>query len=111
MPSTGQIQRRGNIVVPIGGPDEPTAGSTVSGGSAFSFSFTVTNFCQNGYTPLNIYLVPGPDAPTAASLNSSEQFSPDSYLAFYGTWLDSNFGMMSSVRCRHSVIVLTGHDT
>lgn len=93
--STSTVQRR--QVVPIDGIAQPTAGSTISGGSSFTFEYNVVNFCETGYSPLGIYLLPGPNPPTSSSLNSTGGISAGGYLAFLGSYLDANFGTLPAL--------------
>ena len=89
-PAGSNIARR-QSVEPLNGIIEPTAGTSTTPGSTFSFQYTVDNFCEDGYSLLTVWIVPGPSAPTSASLNSSEEFSPGTYLAFLGSFLVKNF--------------------
>lgn len=94
------------------GISQPTSGSTIEGDSTFPFTFIQDNRCSQGYSPFNIYLLPGPDAPTASSLNGTQQFSEEDYLAFLGYYLVPNFGTLlnSDVhrQCCYSDLYSTG---
>lgn len=84
---------RRQIVKPISGfIIQPTDGSSISAGSTFPFQYDVDNYCEQGYTPVTIWIVPGPDAPTPASLNATQGFSDGTYLAYLGHYLVANFG-------------------
>ncbi|KAJ3535619.1 hypothetical protein NM688_g6952 [Phlebia brevispora] len=86
-PVIERTERRQNPDNRIG---EPLEGSTIAGGSSFPFSYTPSYGCYDPYSLFTVWLVPGPDPPTLASLNSTEEFSPGDYLAFFGTWIESN---------------------
>ena len=90
--SPASSQRRQTFIEPLNGITEPAAGSTIIGGDSFPFSYTVSDFCHNGYSPYSVWVVPGPTPPTAASLNSTQGFSDGDFLASFGSYLAPNFG-------------------
>ena len=104
MPSVDTLERRQVFVHALDGIQQPTAGSAISGGSVFPFEYVVSNFCEAGYTPFNIYLLAGPNPPTASSLNSTQGFSE--YLAYYGQWLQANFGTSPKGIIRYGASIL-----
>ncbi|KAJ3518979.1 hypothetical protein NM688_g9367 [Phlebia brevispora] len=72
---------------------EPLEGSTIAGGSSFPFNYTPSYACFDPYSEFTVWLVPGPEPPTSASLNSTEEFSPGDYLAYFGTFIEAEYSM------------------
>lgn len=83
------LERRAPYVKILDSIVSPAANSVLEPGDSFAFQYSVDNWCEAGYTPLQVYLLS--DAPTPSTLNSSEEFS--NYLHFWGAYLVPNFGM------------------
>ncbi|PSR79167.1 hypothetical protein PHLCEN_2v7138 [Hermanssonia centrifuga] len=60
----------------------PTAGTTISPGGSFNFSYTPVDYCFEAYSPLTVWLLAS--SPTAADLNSTMGFSE--YLFYFGQY-------------------------
>ncbi|KAJ3551060.1 hypothetical protein NM688_g4941 [Phlebia brevispora] len=84
-------QAEEGVIRAFDGISEPTNVSIIAGGSSFSFLYEAANSCFNGYSPFNVWLVPGPNPPTGDSLNSTAEFSPGDYLAYFGSYVVSTF--------------------
>ncbi|KAJ7722655.1 hypothetical protein DFH07DRAFT_971838 [Mycena maculata] len=71
-----------------GGITEPVAGTSISTGSSIPFDYFDDNSCEEGYTPITIWL--SQSAPTA--LNSTGGLDPGTFIEYYGQFLINNFG-------------------
>ncbi|KAJ7641773.1 hypothetical protein FB45DRAFT_1054202 [Roridomyces roridus] len=80
--SAAPSKRSGSII-------EPASGTTVSSGTSIQYSYVDQNWCEEGYTPITIWL--SESAPTA--VNSTGQLSPGTYIEYYGQYLINNFGL------------------
>ncbi len=60
----------------------PTAGTTISPGDSFNFSYTPADYCFEAYSPLTVWLLAS--SPTATDLNSTMGFSE--YLFYFGQY-------------------------
>ncbi|KAJ4478990.1 hypothetical protein J3R30DRAFT_2699246 [Lentinula aciculospora] len=69
----------------------PSSGSIVSQGSSFPFEFQDSNWCEDGYSAITVWLTNY--APTTSSLNSTGQFPEGEYSWYYGEYLIPNFGL------------------
>jgi len=69
----------------------PVSETTVSSGESFPFSYADSNWCEDGYTPLTVWLTDY--APTTANLNSTGQFPDGEYFYYFGEYLQGNFGL------------------
>ncbi|KAJ3794846.1 hypothetical protein GGU11DRAFT_794464 [Lentinula aff. detonsa] len=71
----------------------PTSGIVVAQGSSFPFEFRDSNWCEDGYSPIAVWLTDY--APSASSLNSTGQFAEGGYTYYFGSYLIPNFGMFA----------------
>ncbi|KAG7090241.1 hypothetical protein E1B28_011840 [Marasmius oreades] len=69
----------------------PTSGSSLLSGGTFDFKYIQSDWCHDGYSPVDVYLTSF--APTAANLNSAGGFSEGDYTYFFGSFLAANFGL------------------
>ncbi|KAJ3992595.1 hypothetical protein F5050DRAFT_1579296 [Lentinula boryana] len=69
----------------------PTSGIVVAQGSSFPFEFRDSNWCEDGYSPIAVWLTDY--APSASSLNSTGQFAEGGYTYYFGSYLIPNFGL------------------
>ena len=69
----------------------PSAGALITGGVSIPFSYQDGNWCQDGYSPISVWLLNVP--PTTANMNSMGQF-PDAYY-YFGAFVIGNFGECS----------------
>ncbi|KAJ7220229.1 hypothetical protein GGX14DRAFT_354749, partial [Mycena pura] len=67
----------------------PSAGGLITGGVSIPFSYQDGNWCQDGYSPISVWLLDVP--PTTANMNSTGQF-PDAYY-YFGAFVLGNFGL------------------
>ncbi|KAI1789181.1 hypothetical protein LXA43DRAFT_893331 [Ganoderma leucocontextum] len=70
---------------------EPASGSTLTPGSAFSFSYTNEDYCHSGYSPISVYL--STSAPTSADVTTSGGLVSGSFAYHFGDYLIANFGL------------------
>jgi hypothetical protein len=66
----------------------PTIGTLVSSQQTFPFSYKASDWCQDGYSPITVWLLDY--APTTANLNATGQFTDAAY--YFGAFLIGNFG-------------------
>ncbi|KIK58177.1 hypothetical protein GYMLUDRAFT_171421 [Collybiopsis luxurians FD-317 M1] len=69
----------------------PTSGLVVTQGSSFPFAFQDSNWCEDGYSPIAVWLTNY--APTTSNLNSTGQFPEGQYSYYFGQYLVPNFGL------------------
>ncbi|KAI0697170.1 hypothetical protein BC835DRAFT_1270752 [Cytidiella melzeri] len=67
----------------------PADGTVIQPGETFSFQYTLDNWCEDGYTPVSVYLLQ--TAPTSSSLNSTGKYSQ--FVYHFGDYLYNNFGL------------------
>ncbi|KAH9850635.1 hypothetical protein C2E23DRAFT_834770 [Lenzites betulinus] len=80
------------IVVPSHGTTvSPAAGSTITPGSSFPFSYRNEDFCESGYSPISVYL--STSAPTSADVTSAGELADGSFVFKFGDYLIANFGL------------------
>ncbi|KAJ3555268.1 hypothetical protein NM688_g2674 [Phlebia brevispora] len=90
-PHNDNLHRRQQIVMSdMHGASALTASHAISSSHPLSFNYTPFNWCFEAFSGVSIWLVPGPDAPSASSLNETQGFS--GHLAAYGDWIYGNFG-------------------
>jgi len=75
------------ITVHSGTIASPADGTLVSAGGTYPFQFDMSNWCEAGYTPYDVYILAS--EPTADSMNATEGFN--NYLYHYGTYTVDNF--------------------
>jgi hypothetical protein len=69
----------------------PSSGLTIAEGSDFPFTFHDVNWCEDGYSPISVWLTDY--APAASNLNSTGQFPEGQYTYYFGEYLIPNFGL------------------
>ncbi|CAL1704052.1 unnamed protein product [Somion occarium] len=67
----------------------PAAGSTIINGEPFPFQYNNNHVCQDGYSPIHVYLTA--TAPTAADVSSSGTIA--NALHYFGLYTIANFGL------------------
>ncbi|KAJ3555269.1 hypothetical protein NM688_g2673 [Phlebia brevispora] len=90
-PQNDNLHRRQNIITGVNGISAPTEGETISTTSNFTFTYQPFDYCFEAFSGVSIWLVPGPNPPTASSLNATQGFSE--YLAAYGDWIYDDDGI------------------
>ncbi|KAJ3559723.1 hypothetical protein NM688_g172 [Phlebia brevispora] len=90
-PQNDNLHRRQKIITGVNGISAPTGGETISTTSNFTFTYKPFDYCFEDFSAVSIWLVPGPNAPTASSLNATQGFSQ--YLVAYGEWLYDDDGV------------------
>lgn len=68
----------------------PSLGTTVSSNSTFPFSYADANWCEDGYSPVAIWLTDY--EPTTSNLNATGQFPEGSFTHNFGLFTNPNFG-------------------
>lgn len=69
----------------------PTSGTLVSSNSSFPFSYSDRNWCEDGYSPVSVWLTDY--EPTTTNLNATGQFPEGEFTHFFGPFTNPNFGM------------------
>ncbi|KAF5387495.1 hypothetical protein D9757_006510 [Collybiopsis confluens] len=70
----------------------PTSGLVVAQGSSFPFAFQDSNWCEDGYSTITVWLTE--NAPTASSLNGTTgQLLDGQFIHYFGQYLIPNFGL------------------
>ncbi|EIM80097.1 uncharacterized protein STEHIDRAFT_162983 [Stereum hirsutum FP-91666 SS1] len=69
----------------------PTSGYLVSSNSSFPFSYSDRNWCEDGYSPVSVWLTDY--EPTTTNLNATGQFPEGSYTRYFGLYTNPNFGL------------------
>ncbi|KAJ4466388.1 hypothetical protein C8J55DRAFT_240470 [Lentinula edodes] len=85
-PSTRQVLETSHGIL-----SAPSSGVVVSQGSSFPFEFQDSNWCEDGYSSISIWLTNY--APTYLNVNSTGQFSEGEYSYYFGSYLIPNFGL------------------
>lgn len=71
----------------LGTLQNPVDGSTVDEGNTFPFQFQISNWCEEGFTPFDVYLLDS--EPDTSSLNAS--YGLAEYLYYFGHYNVANF--------------------
>ncbi|KAJ7232181.1 hypothetical protein B0H12DRAFT_1145883 [Mycena haematopus] len=74
---------------PAGLITEPVAGTSISTGASIPFNYVDSNWCNEGYTPITIWL--SDSAPTG--LNATGQLPEGTYIEYFGYYLIGNYGL------------------
>ncbi|KAJ3778843.1 hypothetical protein FB446DRAFT_782980 [Lentinula raphanica] len=69
----------------------PTNGLVVAEGTSFPFEFQDSNWCEDGYSQISVWLTDY--VPTTSNLNSTGQFPEGEYDYYFGSFLIPNFGL------------------
>lgn len=69
----------------------PTSGTLVSSNSSIPFSYSDRNWCEDGYSPVSLWLTDY--EPTISNLNVTGQFSEGDFTYYFGLYTNPNFGM------------------
>lgn len=69
----------------------PSTGLVVPAGNSFPFSYEDSNWCEDGYSQITVWLCDYD--PTTANLDSTGEFSDGDYTYYFGAYLIPNFGM------------------
>ncbi|KAJ3859962.1 hypothetical protein EV359DRAFT_85826 [Lentinula novae-zelandiae] len=85
-PSTRQVLETSHGIL-----SAPSSGVVVSQGSSFPFDFQDSNWCEDGYSSISVWLTNY--APTYLNVNSTGQFSEGEYSYYFGSYLIPNFGL------------------
>lgn len=88
-PSTRQVLETSHGIL-----SAPSSGVVVSQGSSFPFEFQDSNWCEDGYSSISVWLTNY--APTYLNVNSTGQFSEGEYSYYFGSYLIPNFGQYFS---------------
>lgn len=79
----------------MGSIETPTSNTPVSVSSTFPFSYSIVNWCEEGYNNFQVFLTAGPDAPTVTDVSSTG--SIPTALHNFGQFTVVNFGEYHSV--------------
>ncbi|KAK7028498.1 hypothetical protein R3P38DRAFT_2936793 [Favolaschia claudopus] len=70
---------------------EPPAQLPVTSGDVIPFTYVNSNWCNEGYTPITVYLSESEPAP--GTLNGTGGFPEGTYTTFFGQFLIPNYGL------------------
>lgn len=70
----------------------PADGSTITPGAIFPFTYENRNFCESGYSPIQVYLSASP--PTSGDITTDGGLAAGSFLFAFGEYLIPNFGSL-----------------
>ncbi|KAI0369894.1 hypothetical protein BV20DRAFT_945109 [Pilatotrama ljubarskyi] len=76
-----------------GAINTPTANQVIPFGAEFAFDYAISDWCEPGYAPFNVYLTVGADAPVFDNVTASGTLVEGAYAFDFGEFVVARFGL------------------
>ncbi|KAI0358835.1 hypothetical protein OH77DRAFT_1396087 [Trametes cingulata] len=76
-----------------GAINTPTANQAIPFGAEFAFDYGISDWCEPGYVPFNVYLTEGSEAPVFDNVTASGTLFDGAYAYYFGEFVVARFGL------------------